>query len=340
MKISIIMVNYNGVRYLSEKVLKDSIGSFLSVDYPNFEFIFLDNGSNDESVRVANEVFREYPNVVCKIVQINENLGFAGGCQEGMKYVTGEYIVLVNTDDKALNGNWLMELLKVIRSDKAIGATFAKKLRWDRPKCIDAMGLTMNIAGLITQIGEGKRDEKENDYVHECLIWQTPVMIRKGILERIGGLFDDDYVILNDDVDCSLRIWLAGYKVMLVPTAVVIHKRSATMKHLPAEFVRFHGRKNTIQTLIKNYELNNLIKWLPVLLTIYIIASFYYVLIGRADESKATVKAILWNFTNIKKILRKRTHIQRYVRRVSDRRIMKYMRRFSIEELLRRREYV
>jgi GT2 family glycosyltransferase len=322
-KVNIIMVNYNGERYLGANDLADAIESFLRTNYPNFAFIFIDNNSTDNSIIIAKEIFKKYPHIKTRILQNEKNLGFAGGCEMGLLYAKGEYICLLNNDDKALNSSWLFELMRNTETDGQTGALFGKKLKWDKPEEVDARGLTMNPVGLIHQT-------TLEDKISECLIWQTPVLIKRSIIEKIGGLFDDDYVILNDDTDSSLRIWLAGYKILYVPSAVVFHKRSATMKSLPVEFIAFHGRKNTIQTLLKNYELKNLIKWLPITLSVYTGAMIYYIYRKRIDQSKATLKALLWNMINLRKIWQKRRYVQDYVRTTDDNAVFKLMPPFNI----------
>lgn len=329
------MVNFNGERYIGQKDLISAIDSFLKADYENIEFIFVDNGSDDDSIHYIREISsEEYKNVKINIVRNPKNIGFAGGCNEGIKYSKGEYICIVNNDDKALCVDWLTKLIKVLESNDKIGGVFSKKVKWDNDKIIDAAGLTMNQAGSIVQIGSGEKDEGQHNKIKECLIWQTPFLFKRAIIAKIGGLFDEDYVILNDDTDSSFRIWLAGYKIIYVPNSVVYHKRSATMKYLPIEFVAFHGRKNTIQTLIKNYDTINLITWLPMTFFIYSSASIYYIFIKRYDQARATTKAIFWNIVNIGITIKKRRFIQKYVRKIEDKEIVRHMAPFSIRKII------
>ena len=325
------MVNYNGVKYLGRGDLTDAVKSFLETDYPSFEFIFVDNNSTDESIAVVKSLFQEYPQVQSKIVRNGENLGFAGGCNKGIEKAEGDYICLVNNDDKALDKNWLRELVKVLESDEKIGAVFAKKMKWSNSSEVDARGMTINPAGMVCE-------SDIEDKIAPRLIWQTPVLFRRNLIEKIGGRFFDDYVILHDDTDSSLRIWLAGYKILYVPTSIVLHKRSATMKQLPVEFVAFHGRKNIIQTLIKNYEFKNLIKWLPITLNIYLTVSLYFLLINRLDQTTATIKALYWIMKNLRNILIKRQYIQKKLRKVSDNIIFNLMASFNLLEIIRRRK--
>ena len=68
-KVSIIVVNWNGQRFL-----KDCLSALLSQSYANCEIILVDNGSSDNSVRFVRENFPEV-----KIVELRENKGFTGG---------------------------------------------------------------------------------------------------------------------------------------------------------------------------------------------------------------------------------------------------------------------
>ena len=330
--VSIIMVNYNGVKYIGKKDLQEAIESFLKTDYPDFEFIFVDNASTDKSVALVRNILKKYPSVRAKIIINKRNLGFAGGCNIGIEHSEGEYICLVNNDDKPVDNNWLRELVKVIESNNKIGAVFSKKIKWTSLNEVDARGMTITPPGFVI----GPTNLSDEVSVTPCLIWQTPVLFRKALIREIGGnFFDDDYLILHDDTDSSIRIWLAGYKIVYVPTSVVSHKRSATMKALPVEFVCFHGRKNIIQTIIKNYQFKNLVQWLPITISIYLALIVYYLLVKRIDHVKATFKAIVWNIRNFGKILQKRKIIQRYVRKVSDTIIFKLMKPFSILQMLK-----
>jgi GT2 family glycosyltransferase len=326
-KVSIIMVNYNGATFLHEE-LTEAVHSFLKTDYPQFEFIFVDNCSTDNSVEQVAGVFSQYPSIPYLILKNSDNLGFAGGCEEGLKAATGEYACLVNNDDKAIDTDWLKQLISVIQSDEKIGVAFCKKMKWDNPSEIDARGLTMNPAGLM-------QNTKLDDKLSDCLVWQTPVLIKRKIIDDIGGLFDEDYVVLNDDTDSSLRIWLAGYRIVYVPSAVVLHKRSATMKMLPVEFITFHGRKNTIQTVIKNYGLKNLIRWLPVTTGIYLTLYFYYLKIGRKDHARGTLRALTWNVRNFGRLMKKRRSIQKNIRKIDDGYVFSMMNRFNMIEVMK-----
>lgn len=117
--VSVVIVNYNGVNFL-----KNCLTSLRGLDFSQkkFEVLLVDNNSSDGSIRF---VEKNFPNV--RIVKSEINLGFAGGCNLGVKNSTGQYVVLLNTDTK-VDKLWLKTLIRRIRSDRKIAAVNSKVL--------------------------------------------------------------------------------------------------------------------------------------------------------------------------------------------------------------------
>ena len=107
----------------------DCIDSLLATDWPadRLEIVLVDNGSLDD---VADRVRSGYPQV--RLLEPIENLGFAGGCNLGMR-LAGEhsFVALVN-NDATVEPGWLRPLVEVARSAPDIGAVSAKMLFSDR----------------------------------------------------------------------------------------------------------------------------------------------------------------------------------------------------------------
>ena len=121
-KVSIISVNYNGV-----KLLGDFLDSVKLQNYPKalIETIVVDNGSHDGSVEYLRN---NYPWV--KIVVSKKNLGFGGGNNLGIKYSKGSFLLLVN-NDTYLDEHCLTNLIKTFEKwskKNKVGAVSAKMI--------------------------------------------------------------------------------------------------------------------------------------------------------------------------------------------------------------------
>ncbi|MEM4141319.1 MAG: glycosyltransferase family 2 protein [Nitrososphaeria archaeon] len=335
-KVSIIMVNYNGAKYMGSQVLSEVLESFLKTDYPNFEFIFVDNCSSDNSIAVAEQTFKKYKSIPTLIVRNQRNFGFSGS-EDGIKVASGKYIVLVNNDNKVIDPKWLKILLEQKKKNKN-AVVFGKLLKWENPKLIDAAGFALNWAGYGWMLREGEFENKISEYEHpiKSAVWQVPVLFDKKLHEVLGEFLDKNFVIINDEIDSSLRIWLAGYKILLVPKVIMLHKRNVVGPHLPVEFSQFHGRKNTLMLMLKNYETITLLKWMPVTLIIYLGAIIYYSRIKRLDHLKAILKALLWTIKNLPLIIKKRIVIQSE-RKISDKDLEDVIYPFNLSEMIRKR---
>lgn len=122
MDISIIIVNYNGKRYIDN--LFESLAN-MQVENLQFEIVFVDNNSIDDSLDYLEKNFKEKIKNL-NIVKSNKNLGFAGGNNLGVKNAKGEYIVFLN-NDTAVEREWLINLHRCIK-DTGAGIVNSKLL--------------------------------------------------------------------------------------------------------------------------------------------------------------------------------------------------------------------
>lgn len=95
-KVSIIVPIYN-----AEKYIKKCSMSLFEQDFASIEYIFVDDGSPDNSVQRLEDVIGAYPNRKedIKIVRNASNLGSGATRGVGMKYATGEYVIQIDADD-------------------------------------------------------------------------------------------------------------------------------------------------------------------------------------------------------------------------------------------------
>ena len=86
--VSIIIPHWNGIETLSE-----CIDSLLKSTFESYEVIVVDNASSDGSQGWIKE---SHPHI--KLVENDQNYGYAGGCNRGADNASGEFLVFLNND--------------------------------------------------------------------------------------------------------------------------------------------------------------------------------------------------------------------------------------------------
>ena len=92
-QISVIMAVYNG-----EKFLEEAIGSILKQTFSNFEFIIIDDGSEDTSLKII----KNFKDKRISILENNKNIGLSASLNKGIKLSKGKYIARMDADDISL----------------------------------------------------------------------------------------------------------------------------------------------------------------------------------------------------------------------------------------------
>lgn len=305
--VSVIIVNYNAKPYI-----QTCLNSVLKTRYANFEVIVIDNGSVDGSQDYLRSVVRFNP--VVKTIYNNKNFGPAFARNQGIKESKGEFVAFID-NDTTVHPDWLKEAVGIFIENSKLGACQCKLIIDGTDNLIDCVGEYLGQNGFLVQIAiPGKeKDIGQYDTITDIFAAKSAGMIaRKDVFESIGG-FDDDYFIYLEESDLCWRIWLYGYRVVLAPHSIVYHKFGASSLILSDRInylVKFHGSKNYIATLIKNLELKNLIKILPVHITIWLGVAFVFLLKIQLQSVRYILKGILWNAANYKKLTEKRQLIQ------------------------------
>ena len=83
--------------YQGEKYLKIQIESLLAQDYPNLEFIWVDDASTDQSLSILKKYARKDARI--HILENSVNQGHNAAFERGIKATNGEYIALSDQDD-------------------------------------------------------------------------------------------------------------------------------------------------------------------------------------------------------------------------------------------------
>ena len=294
MKISVIILNWNG-----KKFLKECLDSLAMQTYRDFETVLVDNGSTDGSAEYVRD---SYPWV--RLIALHENTGFTEGNNLGLAACDGEYIVTLNNDTKVAP-DLLAELVRPVDGDIRIGMAAAKMRNYYQPERIDAAGLKIGTNGLGYNIGVGETDAGQYDGAAVFGPCGGAALYRRAMLDEVG-FFDPDFFAYYEDFDLAWRGRLAGWACVAAPGAVVYHVHSATSGEW-SPFKVYQTHRNKWCVIIKNWPLGLLLCRLPGILFFDAAALFLAVLKGRGG---AAVRARLDVVKNLGRLLAKRRDVQ------------------------------
>lgn len=312
--LSIIVVNYNGVKYIHK-----CINSILSSNAKRYEIIIIDNGSIDNSLKLQDKYQNEKE--IIKIIFLDKNYGPAFARNIGVRNSNGKYLCFLD-NDTIVDKNWSFDPIKIFTKDKKVGVIQSKLLLNSDKNKIDYVGEFIGQNGFLVQpVKAGEIDNGQFNNETEILAAKSAGMfIRKQTFQKVNG-FDPDYFIYLEETDLGWRSWLVGYKVVFCPTSIVYHEFGTSTlilgKKQNSFNSKFHGSKNYILTLAKNLEWQNLFKMLSIHVFLWEGLACYSLLKGNFKSFLWINRGILWNITNIKSTIKKRNEIQKS-RKISD----------------------
>lgn len=305
--ISAIVTNYNGWEI---GLLKKFFENFLKSDYKNFEIFLVDNASLDKSVEEVRKKFGGDKRL--RIIQNPINL-MSSGINIALKKAQGRYILFLNNDIYFEKGS-LKKMLDYLKKNSKVAAVQGKILSFYDHKKIDDVGETMDLYGNPQTLGHKEDDTGQYENIRDILsATGAACLMRSSVLDKVG-LLDPDFGIGYEDMDLSLRLRLAGFSIRYLPNVLIYHRRGASVS-ISSEKIRsqikFDFNKNRLATIIKNYQLKTLLKTLPIVLGLYIVAGIVEIIYKRIWRfGLSRFQAIKWVIMNMPNLLEKRTKVQ------------------------------
>ena len=222
-KLSIITINYNG--------LKDTCELIDSIPFNNdLEVIVVDNASKKDE---ASYIFEKYPQA--KVIRSQQNLGFAGGNNLGIKASKGKYILLINNDTYFKEYN-IDALIKRLEASDRIGMVCPKlRFSWGNHP-IQFAGYTplSKITVRNQAIGFGEEDRGQYDTAHPTpYAHGAAMLIKREAIDKVG-LMPECFFLYYEELDWSMMFRRAGFEIWYDPACTVYHKESqATGQNSP-----------------------------------------------------------------------------------------------------------
>jgi len=290
--VSIVTLNYNQLAITCE-----FLDSTIKISYPNYEIIVVDNASKEDPTAF---IQNRYPHV--RIIRNEQNLGFSGGNNVGIRAAVGDFYFIVNNDTE-VTPNLIEELLKPFALNPLIGIVSPKIRYFSHPNLIQYAGYNeINpYTGRNQSHGAVKEDKGQYDnssytaYAHGAAM-----MVKKEVVEKVGML-PELFFIYYEELDWSAHIRRAGFKIYYQASALIYHKESMTMGKESVMKTYFQNR-NRILFMRRNSSPGQFLLFIWFLIGVVIPSRiFRYTIRGQFTHLNFFIKAMLWNLNGADK---------------------------------------
>lgn len=243
-KIALVVLNWNGL-----DDTRACLESLRSVD-SEVQVIVVDNGSTDRSCEVIAEL---HPEV--ELLRTGANLGFSAGNNVGLRKALADgatHIGLLNNDTVVMPG-FLGPLMRCLTAQPAAVASPDIRYYSDPHQSWFAGGVLDSGTGRPRHLLQEELPARGGKPLSTDLITGCCALATRETWEEVG-LLDEDFFIIFEDADWSMRARALGHPLMVVPDSVIRHKVSRSFRQADVaalgryyfarngmEFVRRHG---------------------------------------------------------------------------------------------------
>lgn len=278
---SIITINYNG--------LKDTCALIETISLNDtMEMIVVDNASTNDEASVIKE---KYPYI--QVIRSEQNLGFAGGNNLGIKAAKGKYLLLINNDTIFKDFNIQALINRLEQSDKIAMSCPKIRFSWvNQP--IQFAGYTplSPITIRNSAIGCGEDDHGQYDtpqptpYAHGAAM-----MVKREAIEKVG-LMPECYFLYYEELDWSMMMTRAGYEIWYEPACTIYHKESQTTgQNSPLR--TYYITRNRLLLVKRNIKgINKYLAYCYLLSCVAMRDILKYTVTGKSRHLRATLKGI------------------------------------------------
>lgn len=304
---AIVILNWNGRKFLDQ-----FLPGVIEHSKTSSTVYVADNASTDGSVAFLQQNFPEV-----KIIQNDENGGFAKGYNDALARVNADYFVLLNSDIEVA-GNWVEPVIDLMESDKKIAACQPKILAYHDKERFEYAGAS---GGYIDKYGypfcRGRLfqslevDEGQYDDPVE-VFWATGacMFVRAKVFHELGGL-DSRFFAHMEEIDFCWRAKNAGYKNMVCPQSRVYHVGGGTLPKRSSRKTFLNMRNNNIM-LYKNLPARRLLPVFFARLILDGVAALKFLVDGGVKDLIAVVRAHWSFFFLIPQLNKERKHKKLY----------------------------
>ena len=222
--------------YNEEKVIARTIEGLLETDYPNKEIIVIDDGSKDETLKIADR----YKNQV-KVLH-KDNSGKASALNYGIAFAKGEIIVVVDADT-IVGRNALKQLVKGFATDKNVAAVAGNIKVRNRMNWLTWSQALEYVAGI-------EIIRRAFDFFGSITIVPGALgAFRKSALEEVGTYHKDTLV---EDFDATIKVLKSGLVIQGSTSSVAYTEAPQSFHDFYKQRKRWY--RGNLQVLVRHME--------------------------------------------------------------------------------------
>ena len=297
------------VAYDSAEEIPACLTSIARSTYRPLEVVLVDCASRDGSAAVARQA--KPANLPLEIVELTENLGFAGGMNRALERSDSPWVLSLNPDTRP-TPDYLQRLLTRARDSAGdrVGAVTGRLHRFGNAgevPILDACGMRLTLTWRHLDRGSGEMDTGQWSTADQVFgATGAASLFSRQALDDVaidGEVFASEFHSFREDAELCFRLRERGWKVVYEPLARCDHRRQnlpSRRREMPPE-VNFHSLKN--RYLLRAYHqdsINLLLTLAPTLLR-DLTAMLYVVAFERSS-----IEAYRWLWRHRREILERR----------------------------------
>jgi GT2 family glycosyltransferase len=254
MDLSVIILTWNSEPYLESCL--NSLMSALAGRELAYEVLIVDNGSKDRTPELLRRFADNNPDRVT-LLFMTSNLGTTVSRNQALSRARGTYLCIMDSDVEAGPEAFSL-LIGMLQDNPTIGLT-VPQIRYptgnwqksvDRfPTLAHKINRFFNLRMMESREGESLRQTtgiRDVEYAISAF-W----IFRRELLAKVGFL-DEKIFYSPEDVDYCLRVWKAGYRVVYVPSAIVIHHTQEISRGWKLNRAKFSHLKGLLYLFAKH----------------------------------------------------------------------------------------
>ncbi|MCK5602878.1 glycosyltransferase [Candidatus Pacearchaeota archaeon] len=230
-KISVVVLTKN-----SKKYIRQCIESILMQNYPDFEVIVVDAGSEDETIPILNE-YKNKTKIPFKIEDVSPDTSIGKARQIGLELSNGEILAFIDSDVELSHENWFKNMSEPLQDGTVAGVQTLAKSKDTDPEILKKIHSSFEYKNTVIDIN------------HYEIVGTSHILIRKDLIEKVGGFRD---ICSSEDLDVTKKIMKLGFKFIYLPSEKCYHYHVDNYWHYLRKEIR--NKKLAIRRLLFERE--------------------------------------------------------------------------------------